>query len=53
MRWSAGFPAYAGIDPVRLVAYHVGRRFPRIRGDRPFDPFELWDEIKVSPHTRG
>ncbi len=31
----AGYPAYAGIDPMRLMDRGLGLRLPRIRGDRP------------------
>ncbi len=32
-----GYPAYAGIDPRRILVIETLVRLPRIRGDRPRD----------------
>ena len=48
-----GFPAHAGMDPIRLMRPIIAIGFPRTRGDGPA-PKKLPAFCKaVSPHTRG
>ncbi len=48
-----GFPAHAGMDPLRVAGRACSRRLPRTRGDGP----EAWTALQTlheaSPHTRG
>ena len=49
----AGYPAYAGIDPIRLRQCAAKPRLPRIRGDRPDSDQVLARVEEATPHTRG
>ena len=48
-----GFPAPAGIDPEYIMRKQRPERFPRARGDRPFDHCESDLCYWVSPRPRG
>ena len=48
-----GFPAHAGMDPARARRPPAPRRFPRPRGDGPWDRTIYQMRRKVSPPTRG
>jgi len=50
---TAGYPAYAGIDPVEELLKFKELGLPRIRGDRPDRMTQLWIIYKATPHTRG
>ena len=47
------FPAYAGM--FRLILCFLGHqgRFPRIRGDVPYERYSIAGSVAFSPHTRG
>ena len=46
-------PAHAGMDPPASDSYHIPVRFPRTRGDGPFDRETLTMRNRFPPHTRG
>jgi len=48
-----GYPAYAGIDLLRLSADAPCTRLPRIRGDRPWLALMASSSDLATPHTRG
>ena len=48
-----GFPAHAGMDPVRVPRERRGEGLPRTRGDGPWAAEPATDANKASPHTRG
>ena len=50
---STGFPAHAGMDPVRTGLVRLAPRFPRPRGDGPTYRFDNTLTPQVSPPTRG
>ena len=52
-RLAGGFPALAGIDPRRRPCLRRRCRFPRARGDRPYDHAHLPRTLRVSPRSRG
>ena len=51
-RWR-GFPAHAGMDPIRRARTSLFPRFPRPRGDGPQLPPGVLILTVVSPPTRG
>ena len=48
-----GFPAHAGMDPLRLVHPTSLPRLPRTRGDGPSGAAQDPARAGASPHTRG
>ena len=48
-----GFPAHAGMDPLRNVWTTSGARVPRTRGDGPWQAVRRTTPTSGSPHTRG
>ena len=48
-----GFPAYAGIDPLREFEMGTVPRLPRVRGDRPRGHRRHSPDREASPRTRG
>jgi len=48
-----GYPAYAGIDLIRLQLQVAAEGLPRIRGDRPLIHEISKNFLKATPHTRG
>jgi hypothetical protein len=52
-RWHWGSPAYAGIDPGGTTSVRLGRRLPRLRGDRPGDAGPSTTVPRAPPPTRG
>ena len=50
---AGGFPAHAGMDPVSTESASTRRRFPRPRGDGPYEPTTCAGCTSVSPPTRG
>jgi len=52
MRWS-GYPACAGIDPVRRRHTKGHSRLPRMRGDRPDRVSLIQGLSQATPHARG
>ena len=48
-----GFPAHAGMDPVRWFAARARPRLPRTRGDGPCVSSSKLNCYAASPHTRG
>ena len=48
-----GYPAYAGIDPVRDPDQRRHQRLPRIRGDRSIVVRISLLVLQATPHTRG
>ena len=48
-----GFPAHAGMDPVRCTVVTVTVRLPRTRGDGPVSQVLSNAFTGASPHTRG
>ena len=48
-----GFPAHAGMDPIRRARPWWTRRFPRPRGDGPVSAARARSFSWVSPPTRG
>ena len=50
---ACGYPAYAGIDPIRKSVGIRERRLPRIRGDRPEADYQAHVSVLATPHTRG
>ena len=48
-----GFPAHAGMDPLAKAKRPVRMRFPRPRGDGPFQASGSVGTTMVSPPTRG
>ena len=53
LQFSAGSPAHAGIDPMKLHCKKGHLRFPRTRGDRPPGQSQDGSAGRVPPHTRG
>ena len=53
LRCGAGFPAHAGMDPIRKEHRHRAYRFPRPRGDGPLYAKRRRARMEVSPPTRG
>ena len=53
LRGCVGFPAHAGMDPPRRRRSELRSRFPRPRGDGPYEWLLIADLDKVSPPTRG
>ena len=51
--WWRVFPAYAGMFLSDVHAHAVPGRFPRIRGDVPFEFLDCDFFSGFSPHTRG
>ena len=49
----AVYPACAGIDPANSSCLVVGRRLPRMRGDRPDDMQQGLIPLMFTPHARG
>ena len=47
------FPAYAGMFRTDLLGWFGPARFPRIRGDVPFQLGTSAAATEFSPHTRG
>ena len=47
------YPACAGIDPVIGVFVVIWFCLPRMRGDRPLVPWELFIIALFTPHARG
>ena len=52
-RRGLGFPAHAGMDPVRPRRTGAGPRLPRTRGDGPRTAAPRDRPGRASPHTRG
>ena len=48
-----GFPAHAGMDPLRARSAPDCCGFPRTRGDGPTESLNFTGSAMVSPHTRG
>jgi len=48
-----GYPACAGIDPVRQDGHGSTSRLPRMRGDRPFHLRVTSCAVLATPHARG
>ena len=48
-----GFPAHAGMDPMRWPRSAGRHRIPRTRGDGPFSTVTPVRLLRDSPHTRG
>ena len=48
-----GFPAHAGMDRRRCLAFGAMARFPRPRGDGPAEQLAHLPVVEVSPPTRG
>ena len=48
-----GFPACAGMDPVRAIRANKELRFPRVRGDGPQMVDAGGMQVLVSPRARG
>ena len=48
-----GFPALAGMDPIRSQDLSGGRGLPRARGDGPRDPHYRVTFRRASPRSRG
>ena len=48
-----GSPAHAGIDRYQIGPVVFDGRFPRPRGDRPYDNGSIWAGASVPPPTRG
>ena len=51
--FDVGYPAYAGIDPIRLDGVLLRMCLPRKRGDRPSFPHSHQQITSGTPHTRG
>ena len=49
----AGYPACAGIDPLRALLSLSPLRLPRMRGDRPHIGFRWSHDSSATPHARG
>ena len=48
-----GFPAPAGMDPLRTWASSTRAGLPRTRGDGPARPGDHFHHVRASPHPRG
>jgi len=49
----SGYPAYAGIDPLKCWMLMMALWLPRIRGDRPRVSTTRIFRVSATPHTRG
>ena len=52
-RGAMGYPACAGIDPLRQNCMGFIVRLPRMRGDRPREDGARHEKVQATPHARG
>ena len=47
------FPAYAGMSLTAQTGKDARKRFPRLRGDEPYQAIMRQQQVAFSPPTRG